>query len=653
MISSFPNDFHFLRPVWLLSLIPVLLLLLSFHLKRGRSSVWSRVVDPHLLRQLLVTHEGRARRWPTALLALGWIVAAIAMAGPAWKRLPQPTYTVQQPTVIALDLSRAMDSEDLKPSRLAQARYKIHDILDRLKGGQVGLVLYSDEPYVAVPLTDDSRVIEEMIPTLGTDLMPADGNRADRAVDQAVSLLEQAGAPTGHIVLITHGVGGDARRVKGSVERAAEVGFHVSVLAAATEDGAPVRDRRGRIFRDPAGAPILSRLDRDALESLAGFGDGVLATLSPDGSDLDALLAAAPGRSFASQARESEMKADVWQDAGASLVMMLVVLGALSFRRGWVVVVVLGFAALAAAPDTEAGVWDDLWVRRDRQGAIAFAEGRNAEAAAAFRRPDWKAAALYEDGQYETAVETLESIVGPDGTAAIENTYNLGNALARSGRLEEAIAAYDEVLDRRPDHEDASFNRDLVERLLEEREEQGRQCDRPGSDGEGDDDEKQQGPESNEEDQSAQSSRGDDASSASEDRGRRERDTRDPTDNGTETGGKPEQDPEEGYRGSSRDSPAHDAPENHEQARGRKASQEEKSSLTERLSRMVGMSDPREPVEEDSDVEEGAAAVRTDGPMTEEAQASEQMLRRVPQDPGGLLRVKIRRRYMERRYEND
>jgi len=552
------------------------------------------------------------------------------MAGPTWERLPQPTYTVQQPTVIALDLSRAMDSEDLKPSRVAQARYKIHDILDRLQGGQVALVLYSDEPYVAVPLTDDSRVIEEMIPTLKTDLMPGDGNRADRAVDQAVALLEQAGAPAGHIILITHGVVGDAKRVARSAERAADLGFHVSVLAAATEDGAPLRD-------------VLDRLVRS--------GDGVLAMLSPDGSDLDALLAGAPGRSIAGRARESELKADVWQDAGASLVVILVVLGALSFRRGWVVVVVLGFAALAGVPGAEAGVWEDLWQRPDQQAAIAFGEGRTAEAAEVFRNPEWKATALYEDGRYETAAESYESIVGLDGWAALENTYNLGNALARSGRLEEAIAAYDEVLVRQPDHEDARFNRGLVEKLLEKQEPQERQCDRPSADGEGaEQDEDTQGDAGGPGGQQEDVKRAGNASSASEDRDRRGRDARDPGEKGTETGGRPEQHPDTELQGTSRPSPAHDVSDNPDPAPGGATGTPE---ANENEDEKNPLSEPREPVEEETNAGETAAAVQADRPMTEEAQATEQMLRLIPQDPGGLLRVKIRRRYMERRYEND
>jgi Ca-activated chloride channel family protein len=689
MSAAMVNDFHFLRPAWLLSLMPMVLLLASLYSRRWRQGTWSRVVDPHLLRQLLVAREGRARRWPMALLALGWLVAATAMAGPTWKRLPRPTYTVERPTVIALDLSRAMDSEDLRPSRVAQARYKILDALDRLRGGQVGLVLYSDEPYVAAPLTDDVRVIEEMIPTLATDLMPSDGNRADRAVDRAVELLRQAGAPTGRILLITHGVDDEVEAVAGSAERAADAGFAVSILAAATADGAPLLDTRGRIVRDSKGDPVFSRPDPEDLQRVSRSGGGALATLSPDGSDLDVLLASTPGGTLGERVKDSEIKADLWEDAGASLVLLLVVLAALSFRRGWVFVVVLGFAPLAATPDVEAGVWDDLWQRRDQQASRAFAEGRNAEAAETFRDPAWKAVAQYEDGQYEDAVETLQSIVGLEGEAAVDSTYNLGNALARAGRLEEALSAYDQVLKRRPEHDDARFNRDLVERLLEDREEQGQQqCDRPQQPGQEEREDasasegsKPQEPGANGQDGSdpgeadrgsddggrSDPSRGDagdsgepregepserevESPNAPQDRGRRGREARDPDDEPTDTGRRTEPHPGREPQGA-RPSPDHDASGSRDEAGTPQGDTGEEGSLTERLSRLLGLTKPPDPVEGDSG-EEGAIPSPVERPLTEEAQAGEQRLRAIPIDPGGLLRAKIRRQHMQRRYPN-
>lgn len=662
-LQAFGEAFHFLRPAWLLALVPMALLLATLGLARRRNSAWRRIVDEHLLAALLITRRGGAQRWPLALLAVGWLGAALAMAGPTWKRLPQPTYSVLQPTVIALDLSRAMDSEDLAPSRVARARYKIHDILDRLQGGQVGLVLFTDEPYVASPLTDDARVIEEMLPTLATDLMPTEGQRTDRAIAQAAALLEQAGAPVGHIVVITHGVEGDADALHEEIERAAGRGFHVSILAAGTEEGAPLRDHRGRLVSDASGRPVLSRVDRDALERLAQAGGGAFALLSADDSDVERVLSGAPGPPVAGERRESEIAADVWQDAGAWLVPVLVVLGALAFRRGWVVVVVLAFAGLAGTPRAEAGVWDDMWTRPDRRAAIAFEEGRSAEAAQTFRRPDWKGAALYTDGRYEEAVEALGGATALEGQAAVENTYNLGNALARAGRLEEALAAYDDVLEAQRDHADALFNRDLVKKLLEqqqqerqeqqkeqEQQEQPGQCDRPNpdtrdggesgesgsskqeeaaasspQDGSSEQESSTPGQEPDSQPRDASGSDTGSPSTASQDRDRRGRGVQEPP--GDEAGRRPETRPT-GTHGPSRPSPARDVPRAPDMTSENEGAIEEPGSDT-------------------------VAALDSTRPMTEEEQAEEQTLRLIPQDPGGLLRAKILRRYMEKRYGNE
>ena len=167
-----PETFHFLRPAWLLALVPVSLLAWAAARSATSTSAWRRVVDAHLLRHLLLTDSGPARRWPIALGALAGLAATNALAGPAWDRIPQPTFTTSEPTVVVLDLSPAMQSDDPAPSRLSRARLELHDLLERGKGGQVALVLYTDEPFVAAPLTDDARLLEAMVPTRQSGLSP-------------------------------------------------------------------------------------------------------------------------------------------------------------------------------------------------------------------------------------------------------------------------------------------------------------------------------------------------------------------------------------------------------------------------------------------------------------------------------------------------
>jgi Ca-activated chloride channel family protein len=633
------SDFHFLRPAWLLAIVPAAAVLWTAVRLARTGTAWRGLVDAHLLRALLVDGSGRARRWPLGLAAAGWLLATLAMAGPTWERAPQPTADAVAPTVVALDMSPSMQADDLKPSRLAHARFALQDLLAESAGGQVGLVLYSDEPYVASPLTDDPRVIEEMIPTLTPDLMPAPGSRADRAITLATDLLRQAGAHGGRIVLLSDGVDEQADATLAAARAAAAAGHGVSVLGIGTAEGAPVRDARGRMLRDADGRPLLSPLDRDGLEAVADAGDGRFILLGAGASNAASLGAA--GVSGGTVHAGPGVQADVWRDAGIWLVLALVVLAPFGFRRGWLAVAVLALGPGSAS--AEASVWSDLWARPDQQGAAALEAGRAGEAAELFADPSWKAAAHYQSGEFDEAAERYRGL--GDG----ESRYNLGNALARGGKLEDALAAYDEVLKSRPDHEDARFNRDLVQKLLDQQKQQEQQ--QQG----GDSAEQQNGGGENEASNAAknESGAGDQQAKA----------------NSEEQSGK----------GEPQQSGADEQQANAQEQKEQRAGSEQQAAAEEQQpagngeqpadAQRADATDAQEPRDDDAEPGDqqtgtGTGSAHTDSrpvspsrgtstghaPVTEQQQAREQVLRRIPDDPGGLLRAKIMRRYAEQRY---
>jgi len=652
-----PETFHFLRPLWLWALVPVAGLLGLVARGGQRQTAWRRIVDHHLLRHLMVTGGGSGRRWSLGALAAGWIVATFALAGPTWERLPQPTYDSTEATVLALDLSRAMAATDVSPSRLARARFKLHDALDRLTGAQVGLVVYAEEAYVVSPLTDDTGVITEMIPILGHELMPGRGNRADRAIDEARKLLEQAEVPAGHVMLVTSSPGDDAKATRDAAERLAESGHRLSVLGI----GAP--DTAGGTA---AGTPAAAGFDVDGLRTLAAAGAGRFATLSAGGADVEQILDdGGPGvdRMIATDLRESDTSADVWSDAGVWLVAALLPMAALAFRRSLIAVFLLTVLMHWGAGAADAAVWEDLWARRDQQAARARADGRHAEAADLFTEPGWKAAARYESGAFDEAVRSYRDLPG------LDNQYNLGNALARSGDLEGAIAAYDDVLAERDDHQDARFNRDLVQQLLDQqREEEQQEDQQTGGDGE----QAQQSQTQAGEDQDA-SEQDDDKSGERADSGDSAEDA--PQQAGAESAGneseneaQAESSPIDGEDEGERDQAEQASAENtneteanedagstegangpaEEQAAG-EADDTEAPSLAERIrDAMDSLSMTNEPDERLAPPGEPPPSGTSERPMTEDDQRREQVLRRIPDDPGGLLREKIRRRYLER-----
>ena len=149
------SEFHFIRPTWLLAILPylvIVVLMLRNKLSRGN---WSAVCDAELLPYLLQEKAVHNSRWLLTTGAIAAFLVIVALAGPSWQRVPSPVFRNDSALVVALNLSHSMDAEDIKPSRLIRARYKIADILKRRKDGQTALLVYSGAAFTVTPLTDD------------------------------------------------------------------------------------------------------------------------------------------------------------------------------------------------------------------------------------------------------------------------------------------------------------------------------------------------------------------------------------------------------------------------------------------------------------------------------------------------------------------
>lgn len=489
MGAAVSASFHFLRPEWLLALLPALLLAVLCWRRLGAgNNPWAGLVDPHLLRHLALAETAPRRRWPALVLLAGLTLATLAMAGPAWEKLPSPTLEARDPTVVVLSLAQSMNAKDRSPTRLGAARHKVDDILKRMQGAQVGLVIYADIPFVASPLTEDARVVGQMLPELATDLMPVLDERPDLAIAKAVELLKGAGAPSGRIILVTDSPGDAPERTEAAAAAAAGAGYPVSVIGVGTAAGSPLLTFAGTPIRARDGTELLARMDTAALARLATAGGGAFAEISADGRDLDRVLAGGMALSGAGLIEQAGLTVDQWADMGPFLLLLVVLAAPLAFRRGWIAIALLGAlpatsvltrsAAAAEAPDT----WQNLWRTPDQQGADAFGRDDFAAAAGRFADQAWKAGALYRAGNYEAAAAAYGGIRGAD--------YNRGNALARAGRLEDALAAYDAALAADPEHFDAFHNRELVRKLLEQKkneEEKKKGGGGQGKDGQGQD----------------------------------------------------------------------------------------------------------------------------------------------------------------------
>ena len=450
------EEFHFLRPAWLLALPPGLVLVWAYARRLRSGERWRDLCDPALLPHLLLRRDVKAVSLLPLLVGCGLVLAVLALAGPTWHSRDLPVHRVLEARIVVLDLSRSMDAPDLPPSRLARARFKAAEVFAMTEEGQAGLVVYAGDAFLVSPLTDDSATLSAMLPALTTELMPVRGSRADLGLRRAGDLLAQAGHRYGEIILIADSAE-DVRAVEAAAELAGK-GFTVSVLAAGTPEGAPIPLPQGGFLKDGGGTIVVPRAGTRELREVARAGGGRFAKMSGDHRDLQYLLSSQAR--WRHETEESEHAARNWRDEGPWLVLALLPLAALAFRRGWLLVL----ACLLVAPIEPAHAleWQDLWARPDQQAAAALARGDPVAAIDEAESEKWRAPALYRNREYAAAAEAYGGLEGEDAH------YNRGNALARAGRLRDALDAYDEALALVPDLEDAIFNRQLVEELLQQ-----------------------------------------------------------------------------------------------------------------------------------------------------------------------------------------
>jgi len=234
-------------------------------------------------------------------------------------------------------------------------------------------------------------------------------------------------------------------------------------MGIGTEEGAPIRTNDGNFLTDESGSLIIPTLNKNVLQSLANRVNGRYHDIQLADSDLAYLLTDYELLDE-EQLSDVEEEFDVWYEFGPWLLLLVLPIAALSFRRGWLFsfVLITGSGMMLPSQQAQALEWKDLWKTKDQQAAEAYANEEHSTAALLFESTDWQGAANYKAENYEAAIAAFSAIDTADGH------YNRGNALALSGNYQEAIAAYDMALGLQTDHADAIQNKEIVEQLLEQ-----------------------------------------------------------------------------------------------------------------------------------------------------------------------------------------
>ena len=622
-------DFEFIRPAVLWLLVPVCVVFTLAMLKHKKRN-HGELIAPHLAK-FVISSNSQQQSQPIWLIALFAILAVIFSAGPSFEEKQVPVFQSKNARVIVMDMSLSMYSTDIAPSRLVQARFKALDMIKLFQEGDTALVAYAGSAYTISPLTNDAATLENLIPSLSPDIMPEKGSNVLDGLETAKELLTQAGYLDGDIILVTDGI--EQSEQSDISQFTSNSPYRLNIYGVGTEQGAPIKLPAGGFLKDSYGQIVVPTINISMLNNLAKNSGGKFTTYQPSERDIQVF---APSANSEMLKNEKQSKA-LWRiDAGIYGLIILLPMMMWIFRRGALAAAIMVVSFL---PQQNAYALElpSVFKNQDQRALDAYQQGQYEQAASA-QSSQLKGAALYQQGNYDAALSQFSEDKSATGL------YNYANALAKAGKLEEAISAYQQAQQQQENFTQAKENQALVEQLLQQQQEQQQQ----GQDGEQNQDQNSQDAEQGQDQQNKDKSQ--QGEQSSQDQQSQQGDESEQSDQ--QQDGKPSD-----QQSDEKNNPQMEAePEQGDNADAQqdKSSELEQDPANEEEQPAQPQMTPEQQQQAEDAAKQQAMQAQTAELTNEEkekAQQLSQLLRKVPDDPAILLRNKMQLEAQKRNYQ--
>ncbi|MEZ4862530.1 MAG: VWA domain-containing protein [Caldilineaceae bacterium] len=485
--------------LWAFLLIPLSIFFLQWA-QRRRQAALRRLGNAGLITQLSATVNWRGRRWQQALWLVALSFLLLALARPQWGSQVQVVEQEGVQVMVALDISKSMLAADLKPDRLSRAKFEISDLMNRLKGDEIGLALFAGASFIQFPLTSDYDTARAFLDGANPGMISRPGTAIGDAIRTASQGFDPHRSNQKVMIIMTDGEDHEAD-VMPAAQNAAEQGIIIYTIGFGSPQGEPIpefddQDKLTGYKKDANGAPVLSKLDEVTLQQIALATHGRYFRAGASGAELDALA----GELDRLQKAQLESRFTVQKIERYQIFLSVAILALLlaelipervrqrmpKARRWWQVVARPVNLLLVLLGITLAGCGESAG-RMVAQGNEAFAKAdypvaQNAYQSAQSLAPQTAAPiynlanTFYREGVYTTTQQLLPQAVNlADDTLAQAGYYNLGNSHYQSQQWEQAVEAYKEALRRNPTDQDAKHNLELALRHLQQQQQQDQQ----------------------------------------------------------------------------------------------------------------------------------------------------------------------------------
>jgi len=281
--------FEYTEAFWVLLIIPVLLLL--FILRNYCRKKTYRLLGPeHIRQQLFAASSPGSLIWKNIIILIGLVFLIIAIANPQTGARMDKVKVKGAEVIIALDISNSMKAEDISPSRLEKARQEIIQLLSKIRGDRVGLIIFAGKSFYPVPLTTDYAVIKMYLRGIDTDIISTQGTDIGGALKMAMKSFSEDKKSDKAIILITDGENHEENAVD-IARQAAEAGISVHTIGLGRKEGVPIptvnRYGKKEFRKDRQGNVVVSRLNEQLLNEIAAAGKGSFVLANNYGIGLD------------------------------------------------------------------------------------------------------------------------------------------------------------------------------------------------------------------------------------------------------------------------------------------------------------------------------------------------------------------------------
>jgi Ca-activated chloride channel family protein len=319
---------HFIRPLWLVALPAIFLLWWLVRRRDASQAEVGHFVAPHLRAALTVNRDARRGVRAVDGVAVAMIAATIAAAGPAWNKQASPWFAETAPLVIAIEVSDSMRSNDLQPTRLDRARFKVMDLVATRTGSRTALIAYAGSAHIVVPPSTDADVLQPFLESLDPAIMPMPGAVAQNVLPLAMALLGDQAAG-GTLLFVNDGF--DAADIPPLAEFAGQSGAPaLAALVVGTDEGGVALMPDGSPVMAGGGGRLDTSVDPALLRRVASAAGVTVVRAGAGDADVRQLA-----RAIQSNLRLADDPDARWRDQGWWFLWPAALLSLLWFRRGW------------------------------------------------------------------------------------------------------------------------------------------------------------------------------------------------------------------------------------------------------------------------------------------------------------------------------